>query len=103
MDIVEDTADTAELLLDDDTNAVITTIKMKLTSFVTHKGLQSLINTAVLNANFALAETYMFSNFHITTLLQDNLALTRSEVLLPVSLRCDDHEHAAKDGASCHA
>jgi hypothetical protein len=37
MDIVEDVADAA-LLLDDDANAVITTIKMKLANFVTHRG-----------------------------------------------------------------
>jgi hypothetical protein len=37
MDIVEDVADAAALLLDDDANAVIT-IKMKLANFVTHRG-----------------------------------------------------------------
>jgi hypothetical protein len=48
---------------------------MKLANFVTHKGLRSLIDTVVLKSNYALAETYMFSNFHITRLLKDNLAL----------------------------
>jgi hypothetical protein len=101
MDIVEDVADAAALLLDDDANAVITTIKMKLANFVT-QGLRSLIDTVVLKSN-TRSRGYMFSNFpSLGSEGQPGFCLSSIKFFYSVSPR-DDHEHTCQDGASRHA
>jgi hypothetical protein len=77
MDVVEDANDAAALVVDavEDPNMVISSVKMKLASFVSHAGLRALIDASAIKASHVVAEANAFANFHITRLLTEGRAV----------------------------